>query len=158
MNVTIKKACSSDRNEILRLLKQISAYHQVGRPDIFRAGSAKYSEDEFEAILQDANKPVFVAADENNNVLGYVFCKVIHYKSHAVFNDFDSLYIDDFCVDESVRGKHIGKLLFETVKDYAKEIGVYNIDLNVWEFNENAKKFYESCGMTTQKRKMELIL
>ena len=47
------------------------------------------------------------------------------------FGDIKTLYIDDLCVDENVRGKSIGKQLFEHVKSYAKEIECYNITLNV---------------------------
>lgn len=156
--ITIRQAQLSDRDGLLRLLMQIAAYHRAGRPDLFQAGAAKYSKEELAAILNDLNRPVFVAADENSSVVGYVFCVISDYKSHSVFNDFKSLYIDDFCVDETMRGQHIGKRLFEAVKEYARKLGVYNIDLNVWEFNESARKFYESCGLTTQRRRMELIL
>ena len=158
MDVTIRKAQVSDNKDVLRLLKQIAELHHIGRPDIFKGNTKKYSKHEFSKILKDKNKPVFVAVDENDNVLGYVFCIVINYKNHAVFNDYHSLYIDDFCVDESMRGQNIGKKLFEAIKIYTKEIGVYNIDLTVWEFNEGAIKFYEKCGFATQRRRMELIL
>ena len=33
--------------------------------------------------------------------------------------DVKTLYIDDLCVDEAVRGMHIGSLLYEYVLDYA---------------------------------------
>ncbi|MEI6578251.1 MAG: GNAT family N-acetyltransferase [Eubacteriales bacterium] len=158
MDVTIRKAQISDNKDVLRLLKQIAELHHIGRPDIFKGNTKKYTKQEFSKILKDKNKPVFVAVDENDNVLGYVFCMVINYKDHAVFNDYHSLYIDDFCVDESMRGQNIGKKLFDAVKIYAKEIGVYNIDLNVWEFNEGAIKFYEKCGFATQRRRLEIIL
>lgn len=158
MNITVRKAKVYDSNGVLNLLKQIAAYHQNGRPDLFKVASSKYSKEEFTEILQDEDKPVFVAVNEDNKVLGYTFCIVKRFKSHPVYKDRTSLYIDDLCVDESVRGQHIGKRLFENVKVYAKKIGCYNIDLNVWEFNENAEKFYENCGMTTQRRIMEFIL
>lgn len=158
MTLKIRRAQSADREGVLHLLRQIAEYHREGRPDLFKAGSAKYSKEEFEEIIKDKNKPVFVATDKNNTVLGYIFCVIKSYKSHAIFNDYNTLYIDDFCVDENVRGQHIGRQLFETVKNYAKEIKVYNITLNVWEFNESAKKFYESCGLFTQRREMEVIL
>jgi ribosomal protein S18 acetylase RimI-like enzyme len=158
MDFIIRKAQISDNKGVLRLLEQIAELHHKERPDIFKSDTKKYTREEFEDILRDENKPVFVAVDVQDNVLGYVFCMVINYKSHAVFKDYHSLYIDDFCVDESVRGQNIGKNLFEAVKSHAMEIGVYNIDLNVWEFNEGAIKFYETCGFTTQRRRMELIL
>ena len=69
-----------------------------------------------------------------------------------------TLYIDDICVDEAVRGKHIGKALYEFVRDYAKSIGCYNITLNVWEGNDSGYSFYKNMGMRIQKTGMETIL
>ncbi len=158
MNITIRKAQNSDSKGVLRLLEQIAELHHQGRPDIFKSNTKKYTEDEFSEILKDKDKPIFVAVDEDENVFGYVFCMVTSYKDHAVFNDYCSLYIDDFCVDEGARGQNIGKKLFEAIKTYAKEMGVYNIDLNVWEFNQGAIKFYEKCGFATQRRTMEMVL
>ena len=63
--------------------------------------------------------------------------------------DIKTLYIDDLCVDETMRGKHIGKLLYNAALDYAREHGCYNLTLNVWSCNESAMKFYESCGSET---------
>jgi ribosomal protein S18 acetylase RimI-like enzyme len=34
----------------------------------------------------------------------------------------------------------------------------YNITLNVWEHNDTAKKFYESCGFGVQKYGLEVVL
>lgn len=158
MNITIRKAQNSDSKGVLRLLEQIAELHHQGRPDIFKSNTKKYTEDEFSEILKDKDKPIFVAVDEDENVFGYVFCMVTSYKNHTVFNDYCSLYIDDFCVDEGARGQNIGKKLFEAIKTYAKEMGVYNIDLNVWEFNQGAIKFYEKCGFATQRRRMEMLI
>ena len=60
--------------------------------------------------------------------------------------------------DENNRGKHIGKLLYEHVLEYAKKSGFYNITLNVWTCNPGAMKFYESLGLKPQKICMEMIL
>ena len=72
--------------------------------------------------------------------------------------DIKTLYIDDICVDENARGKHIGKTLYEYVLSYAKENDYYNITLNVWTCNPGAMKFYESLGFLPQKIGMEMIL
>ena len=68
------------------------------------------------------------------------------------------MYIDDLCVDETKRGMHIGKTLYEAVLDFARKQGCYNVTLNVWSCNESAMKFYESCGLKPQKVGMEVIL
>ena len=83
---------------------------------------------------------------------------LLDYSGEHVLTPIKSLYIDDLCVDENCRGKHIGTKLFAFVKDYAKDIGCYNVTLNVWSCNEGAMKFYESLGMKPQKVGMEAIL
>ena len=72
--------------------------------------------------------------------------------------DIKTLYIDDLCVDESARGTHIGKALYESVLDYARKTGCYNVTLNVWAGNVGALKFYEKAGLEIQKIGMEKIL
>ena len=75
-----------------------------------------------------------------------------------MLTDIKTLYIDDLCVDENMRGKHIGTSLFEYVKAFAKENGFHNLTLNVWALNPDAVRFYEAIGMQVQKYGMELIL
>jgi len=158
MNINIRRAQPKDSGRIIELLVQIAALHHNGRPDVFRPACKKYTPEEFADILCNPDKPVFVAVDETDRVVGYCFCIVMRYSNHHVFYDHVTLYIDDLCVDETLRGSGVGKALFAVVKAYATKIGADNIDLNVWEFNTNAIKFYESCGMTTKSRKMEIII
>ena len=132
--------------------------HHKGRPDLFKFGAKKYFDEELIQILEDEKKPVFVAVDENDYVLGYAFCIFQQHKDNAILTDIKTLYIDDLCVDERKRGRHIGKTLYNAVLAFAKEHDCYNVTLNVWSLNENAVKFYQSCGMVPQKVGMETLL
>ncbi len=158
MNIKVRMATLADNEGVLSLLEQIAAHHHKGRPDIFKSGVKKYSYQDLEEILSDPMKPIFVAVDEESRVLGYVFCVIINYRGHSVFQDSDVLYIDDFCVDEQLRGQNIGKILFDEIKRYAISEKFNSIELNVWEFNEGAIRFYEKHGMKVQRRRMELLL
>ena len=91
-------------------------------------------------------------------VEGYAFCQITEARDDKLLMDIKTLYIDDICVDEKARGKHIGKALFDYVRDYAQSIGCNNITLNVWTGNEPATCFYKNMGMKVQKTTMELIL
>lgn len=71
---------------------------------------------------------------------------------------FDTLYIDDLCVDANTRGMHIGQALFEHVKKEAKRMGCYDVTLNVWEGNDSARHFYEKMGLKVKETQMEYIL
>ena len=152
----IRKAAKEDIQRIIELLHQVNMVHHVIRPDLFKPHTTKYNEQELEAMLEDDSKPIFVFDD--GMVLGYAFCQVSEVKNNQLLEDIKTLYIDDICVDENARGKHVGKALYEHVLEYAKSIGCYNITLNVWEGNEPAQRFYRNMGMQVQKTTMEIIL
>ena len=152
----IRKAAKEDIQRIIELLHQVNMVHHVIRPDLFKPHTTKYNEQELEAMLDDDSKPIFVFDD--GMVLGYAFCQVSEVKNNQLSKDIKTLYIDDICVDENARGKHVGKALYEHVLEYARSIGCNNITLNVWEGNEPAQRFYRNMGMQVQKTTMEIIL
>lgn len=152
----IRRARKEDIKRIIELLHQVNMVHHVIRPDLFKPHTTKYNEQELETMLDDDSKPIFVFDD--GMVLGYAFCQITEVRGDQLLEDIKTLYIDDICVDENARGKHVGKALYEYVRDYAKSIGCNNITLNVWEGNEPALRFYRSMGMQVQKTTMEIIL
>ena len=152
----IRKAAKEDILRIIELLHQVNMVHHVIRPDLFKPHTTKYNEQELEAMFDDDSKPIFVFDD--GMVLGYAFCQVSEVKNNQLLEDIKTLYIDDICVDENARGKHVGKALYEHVLEYARSIGCNNITLNVWEGNEPAQRFYRNMGMQVQKTTMEIIL
>jgi ribosomal protein S18 acetylase RimI-like enzyme len=152
----IRKANKEDIHRIIDLLHQVNMVHHKIRPDLFKPHTTKYSEQELESILTDNNTPVFVYDDEV--VLGYAFCQITEHKNDLLLQDTKTLYIDDICVDEKARGTHVGKALYEYVRDYARSIECNNITLNVWEGNDPALHFYRNMGMQVQKTTMEVIL
>lgn len=152
----VRKARNNDIPRIIELLHQVNMVHHVLRPDLFKPHTTKYNEQELVTLLSDDNNPIFVF--DNGVVLGYAFCQVSEVRNHQLLEDIKTLYIDDICVDEKTRGQHIGKALYEYVRDYAQFIGCNNITLNVWEGNTPALRFYQDMGMQIQKTTMEIIL
>lgn len=153
----IRYAEKKDIPQLDELLFQVNKVHSDGRPDIFKPGAKKYSDEELEKIISDSLTPVFVADDGEGNILGYAFC-VFEQTHSGAMQDIKTLYIDDLCVDKNYRGKKIGTTLYEYVLDFAKKSGCYNVTLNVWALNENARKFYEKCGLSVLKIGMEKVL
>lgn len=153
----IRIAKEKDIEKIEDLLSQVDLVHYKGRPDIFKIGT-KYSYNELKELLKDTNRPILVCVDENDEVMGYCFCIFQQHTDSSVLTDIKTLYIDDLCVDEKMRSKHIGKELYKAAVELAKENGCYNITLNVWSCNPSAMRFYESCGLVPQKVCMEQIL
>ena len=154
--MNIRRADKRDMEKIKDLLNQVLTVHHNGRPDIFKANCRKYTDSELEELIKDDARPIFVA--DEDGVLGYAFCVIKETKNNNILTDIKTLYIDDLCVDENIRGKHVGTALYNYVKEYAKEIGCYNVTLNVWSCNESAQQFYEGQGLKPQKTTLETIL
>ena len=153
----IRFATEKDIPKIGDLLRQVCLVHHKGRPDIFNAGR-KYTDEELRELLTDPARPILVATDEEDKVQGYCFCVYQQYVGHSSLTDVKTLYIDDLCVDETLRGQHIGQTLYHAALDMARENGCYNVTLNVWSCNPSAMRFYERMGMVPQKIYMEQIL
>lgn len=153
----IRRALEKDIPKMIDLLMQVCTVHHNARPDIFNIGT-KYSDIELKELLKDEERPILVYVDENDEVLGYCFCIYQQHIDNSILTDIKTLYIDDLCIDETFRGKHIGKALYEAAVNLARENGCYNLTLNVWSCNINALRFYEKMGLVPQKTYMELIL
>lgn len=147
--VIIRQSEPKDSKAVHRLLCVIADLHKNGRPDMFPNLTSKYTEEEVCKRLSKEENGVFVAAD-NGEVVGYVFCDVIKEGNGL------TLYIDDLCVDSEARRQGVGRMLLNKAREYGKEMGCAFLMLNVWEFNENAVRFYEKYGFTTRTRHMEI--
>ena len=137
----VRMASERDIERIHELLSQVAMVHHKGRPDLFKYGQRKYTDEQLKEILKDKNRPIF-QQHLNDNIL----------------TDIKTLYIDDLCVDESLRGAHIGTAIYDAVLSFAREQGCYNVTLNVWSCNESAMRFYQARGLKPQKVGMEVIL
>ena len=153
----IRMACSRDIPGMIDLLLQVGEVHHRIRPDLFRSGAQKYDENALTELLKDSSRPIF-AAVEDGKLLGYCFCILEITKDNPVLMDQKSLYIDDLCVDENVRGKHVGSALYDYAMNYAREIGCDTLTLNVWCGNDSAMTFYESRGLKPRNIHMEAKL
>lgn len=108
-------------------------------------------------LLEQEQSTVLIAREENK-IIGFAVISI------EASPDFPSLvhrrfaYIHDFGIDQSEKRKGIGSLLFEACLKWAKEMDVNEVELNVWEFNEEAIAFYKKHSMKTISRKMRLAI
>ena len=153
----IRRALWKDIPEINNLLYQVVNVHAKLRPDFFVTGTKKYTDDELKEIISDDNRPIFVYTNEYDKAVGYAFC-ILQEVNGVNVCSAKELYIDDICVDEQYRGKHIATMLYEYVVEYGRKNHIDRITLNVWEGNDSARRFYEKMGMRPRKTMLEQIL
>jgi len=157
MAVEVRRAGAQDVPGVHELLSQVLEVHAAGRPDLFRSGTRKYTDEELLQIFVDDERPVFVAVD-GGEVLGHAFCLVQDHTADINWQDVRTLYIDDICVSENSRHQHVGTALYQHVVDYARSLGCHDVTLNVWCCNPGAQAFCEAMGMKPYKIAMETLL
>ena len=150
----IRNAKINDINQIIPLMLQVSEMHYSERKDIFKEKGVEKIKLELKCSLE--NNENILVAEENNNIVGVVILKIKIVREHINLIDRKVIWINELVVDEKLRGKGIGTKLFNETKKYAKNNKCDAVELNCWEFNEKALRFYERCGMNTQRRIMEL--
>jgi GrpB-like predicted nucleotidyltransferase (UPF0157 family)/ribosomal protein S18 acetylase RimI-like enzyme len=156
VNIRIRPAQTDDTPAINDLLSQIVQVHYKIRPDIFRPQCKNESED---SSVQESDAPlIFVAVNEDGGVVGCLWCFISEEKDNSLKIDRNWLCIDDICVDEKYRRCGIGRQLVEYAFQIAQEKGLDRIQLNVYDDNKDAVRFYENIGFTTQKRVMEISI
>lgn len=74
--MNIRRANENDIPRLIELLEQVLQIHADIRPDIFIPGTTKYTNEELAQMIKDDTRPIYVAADENDNCLGYAFCQL----------------------------------------------------------------------------------
>ena len=153
----VREAVVSDFSAVYALSTQLFNMHLDARPDLFRARDNSWSEICFSNALKNPNIKFFVY-EKDGIVLGY--CKVEKgiINNNPKFRNDTVLTISEICVDEEKRGQKIGSRLFDKIKLYAKEVRVTTLEVQVWNFNNSAKSFYESMGMLARVISMELTI
>ncbi|MCL2213164.1 MAG: GNAT family N-acetyltransferase [Oscillospiraceae bacterium] len=155
----IRTAVLADFPAIFEIAKQVQDIHHGARPDVFRE---EYFGEDIEACLKweeenlDDNHMRTFVCEKNDKIIGFVVAEIYCWVDHPNHNDMAICRITNFCVDKSERNKGVGQMLFDHVKSYAKENGTERLELTVWNFNEDARRFYERQGLSVRTMTMDM--
>lgn len=146
-------AAEEDFEACEELFYQVFRVHLDSRGDIFREGRPLDREG-YLKILENKNEFILLCR-ENGGVVGLCHAKLIAAPEIPVVNRRLMLFIDEFCVREGQRGRGVGTALFAETKRRAAALGADSVELNVWNFNRGARKFYSKLGFEEKLARLE---
>lgn len=149
------KAKIEDLDKMINILEQISNLHSENRPDVLKVKSKEQIEKRLIETMNAQEREVIIATDDKMEIYGLLIYTIKEVKENVNLKDSKILWIEELGVDEKYRKKGIGKILMNEAEKIAKELDCRRMELNCWDFNENAIDFYEAIGMNTQRRIME---
>ena len=150
----IREMNLNDYEDVRILVRQIHELHLSNRPDIYNDGES-FPKEYFEKVLSDANNLNYVYV-ENKKIVGVLNATLQHTNPLPIIKPRTYYFIENLVVDKNHRRKGIAKKLFSYLTLKAKENNIDSIELNVWSFNTEAIKFYESMGMNIKNIRMEI--
>lgn len=157
MGIKIEEATEQHYIEVNRLVRQGHDDHVKGDGTVFRQVESVMPEEYYTELLEQEQSTVLIAREENK-VIGFAVMSIEDSPKFPSLVHRRFAYIHDFGVDQSEKRKGIGSLLFEACLKWAKGMHVDEVELNVWEFNEEAIAFYKKQNMKTVSRKMRMAI
>ena len=132
MNIVIRRAVKEDCERLMELVNELAVYEKA--PEEVTVSLSHFIESGF------GEHPVWWAfvAEADGIVQGFA----LYYIRYSTWKG-QRLYLEDFLVSESMRGKNLGKLLFDRIIEEAKEKNFKGIVWQVLEWNEPAINFYK---------------
>lgn len=107
----------------------------------------------FESINTDPYQELVVMEDESEMVIGTLQLSFIQY---LTYQGGIRAQIEQVRVHESLRGKGLGKVLFEWAINRSKERGAHLVQLTTDKKRLDALRFYESLGFKASHEGMKL--
>jgi GNAT superfamily N-acetyltransferase len=132
MSITIRRAIKEDCPRLLELVTELAVYEKA--PDDVTVTLEHFTDSGF------GKNPVWWAfvAEEDGIIHGFA----LYYIRYSTWKG-QAMYLEDILVTESMRGKKIGKLLFDRLIEEAKEKKFNRIVWQVLDWNEPAINFYK---------------
>lgn len=132
MNITIRRAVKEDCPRLMELINELAIYEKA--PHEVTATVQQLEESGF------GPKPVWWAfvAEADGKVEGFA----MYYIRYSTWKG-QRMYLEDLLVTEKMRGKGLGKMLFDRLIEEAKEKKFNGIVWQVLDWNTPAINFYE---------------
>lgn len=153
--VIFRNALDDDYNVLLTLRNELHKKHAKAEPGFYKDVEVAISKQDFYELVD--KEEVFVL-EKDKSMVGYVIVKELKVQNDPLIHDQHILFVDDFYIAPNYIGNGLGRKMFNHIVEYGKEKGCSSIELNVWNFNEEAKQFYSKMDMKVTRIRMKKVI
>ncbi len=140
-NVSVREATVSDYDDFIRVFSEVEKLHRKNLPRKYKEPDILFPKQDYEDIVDNPSAKVYLAYIWQT-IVWLVIAYVKDHKDIPLLQKRSYINIDTICVVETYRKQWIWKILLSEVENWAKNNNILDIQLNVREFNKDAKNFY----------------
>ena len=145
MALNIRDAEKSDAKDISTLNAVVQAKHVNAVPWLFK--EAQLDPQSIHSLMEKDDTVLYVA-DVDGSVAGYIFAQERHYPDTPLTYPYVAFHVHHICVASNFRRQGIGSALIDAVRMAASCMQVRRLTVDVWDFNEDAKRLFERAGIS----------
>lgn len=140
-NVLIREATVSDYDDFIKVFSEVEKLHREKLSRKFKEPDVLFSKLDYGDIIASSSAKVYMAYIWQT-VVWLVIAYIKNHKNIPLLQERTYIDIDTICVLKEYRKQWIWKILLSEVEDWARDNDILDIQLNVREFNNDAKNFY----------------
>jgi diamine N-acetyltransferase len=154
VKIHVRRATANDYDNLCKVYDETDTLHRVNLPTIFKKPNGPPREkDDYLEVINDEDAGFFVA-EVDEELVGFIHILVRDTPVFPVLIQQHYAVIDGIAIKSEFQNQGLGRILMEKAQEWAVIKGAEYIELNVYEFNENAISFYERLGYHTSSRRM----
>ena len=147
----LQLASPAYRSDVERLAQQVHALHVQWRPDLYENVAELYSEQRYLDAIR--SRSLYIAKIEDT-VIGYCLLSIRTVEGAGVVRR-KVMRVDEFCIEEALRGQGFGQDMMEDVRALAAAFRCTDLQLGVYPQNDDAVGFFQKCGFTIRSIEMQ---
>lgn len=156
MSVTIRRAEKEDARAVAELAFNLVVQHQDYDPIRFSRLADVDGMASYYGSQTGAEDAAVIVAELDSRIVGFAFVQF----EEKNFADLlkSAAWLHDIYIDESARGRDIGKQLIEASAEVAKDLGADKLMLSVAARNELGRRFFDRMGFRETMVEMMLTI
>ena len=145
-NYKFRKAVPQDLEGVYKIFSLAGDQHRQAHPEIFQQTfDSKDAKEYLLSSIKSTDAVIFLAMN-SSDIIGAILAWVRQTPENSALLPITYVSVEKLIVVENIRRQGVGKALMEHVHRWAKDRGIQQIQLTVWDFNKSAQDFYNNLG------------
>ncbi len=152
-SMKIRDALESDLTSMAQLLLIVHQLHVDAQPEIYREISLETAV-EFLATRMAGKNTYLRVAELESELHAYCSAELRCAPSIPLLRSRESIYLNEIVVQPTSRRRGVGQALMDNLREWTRQRGVDEIELDVGHFNSGAKAFFGRHGFEVLRERM----